>query len=411
MFAATAALLAQSKPAEHWVGTWATAPQIAASAIPAQTLTAIHGQSVRMVVPVTVGGRRVRVRFSNLYGKQPLDIAGAHIAIRKAKAELVAGSDRPLTFGGRPGFMIPTGAVAVTDPVDLDVPQLSDLAITVYTPGDADLVTVHRTVPYDAYVSEAGDFTAAADLPNAKTQRSWFWLESVEVMAPMDATAIVAFGDSITDGYRDTPDTNGSWPSVFAKRLADRPGPKVGVLNMGISGNRVLHDGIGTNALARFDSDVLAQSGVAAVIILEGTNDFGLPNIGRNAATGKAGPYAKEEVSADDVIVGLKQMIERARAHGLRVYGGTILPYEGAAYFTPEGDAKRQVVNQWIRTSGAYDGIIDFDAVIRDPQHPSKMMANLQSGDFLHPNNEGYKLLADSVDIATVLGKSNSKKK
>jgi lysophospholipase L1-like esterase len=410
-FAIAAALCAQPKPAEHWVGTWATAPQIAASAIPAQTLTAIHGQSIRMIVPATIGGHRVRVRFSNLYGKQPLNIASAHIAIRKEKAALVPGSDRPLLFGGRPGFAIPAGATALTDAVDLDVPDLTDLAVTVYAPGDVDLVTVHRTVPYAAYVSEAGDFTAAADLPKATEQRSWYWLEGVEVMAPMDATAIVALGDSITDGYNDTPDTNGSWPSVFAKRLRDRPGPRVAVLNLGISGNRILHDGIGTNALARFDTDVLAQPGARAVIVLEGTNDFGLPAIGRNSPNGAPGPFAKEEVSADDVIVGLRQIIERARAHGLKVYGATLLPFEGAAYFTPEGEAKRQAVNQWVRTGGAFDGVIDFDAVIRDPQHPSKMLAGLQSGDYLHPNNEGYKLMADSVDISTVLGRPSSKKK
>jgi lysophospholipase L1-like esterase len=312
-------------------------------------------------------------------------------------------------FGGRPGFMIPTGATALTDAVDLDVPDFSDLAVTVYTPGDVDLLTVHRTVPYAAYVSEPGDFTAAADLPKATEQRSWYWLDGIEVAAPADATAIVTFGDSITDGYRDTPDTNGSWPSVFARRLAAKSGPKVGVLNLGISGNRVLHDGIGTNALARFDSDVLAQPGARAVIVLEGINDFGLPSIGGNA--GAPGPFAKEAVSPDDVIVGLRQIIDRARAHGLRVYGGTLLPFEGAAYFTPEGEAKRQAVNQWVRTGGAFDGVIDFDAIIRDPQHPTKMMAALQSGDFLHPNNDGYKLMADSVDIAMVLGKSSSKKK
>ena len=404
-----AALSAQPKTTGHWVATWAAAPQISGFATPGgQLLTAVHNQSIRMIVPVTLGGHRARVRFSNAYGKQPLLIAAAHLAIRKEKAAVVPGSDRTLTFGGKPAFAIPAGAVVLSDAIDLDVPELSDLAVTVYTPGDVDLTTVHNTIPYTTYVSEAGDFTAAADLPKASARRTWYWLERIEVMAPLQTGAIVTLGDSITDGAASTPDTNGSWPSVLARRLLAQPGPKLATLNLGMSGNRILHDFVGASALARFDADVLTQPGVRALIVMEGINDIGFPNAAR-AAAGQAGnpfsAFVKDEVSADEIIGGLRQIVERARTHGLKVFGATLTPYEGAAYFSPEGEAKRQAVNTWIRSGGAFDGVVDFDAAVRDPQHPSKFVAGYQSGDNLHPNNAGYKVMGDAVELAMLLGR------
>jgi lysophospholipase L1-like esterase len=362
-----------------------------------------------MVVPLSIGGRRVRVRLSNTYGTKPLTLSAVHVAVRKDKGAIVPGSDHALTFGSKPSFTIPPGARAVSDPVDLEVADRSDLAISVFVAGKADLTTVHATVPYASFVSQAGNFAGTADLSDAAMQRSWYWIDGVDVVAPASVGAIVAFGDSITDGAASTPDTNGSWPSVLAARLL-AGGTRSAVVNLGISGNRILHDGAGVNALARFDADVLAQPGARALILLEGINDIGFPNIPAGRFGGDAGnafnPSA-EDVSADEIIGGLRQLIERARLHGLKVIGGTLLPYEGALYFAPAGEVKRQAVNAWIRSSRAFDAVIDFDAAVRDPGSMSKFVPALQSGDNLHPNNAGYKKMADAIDLA-MLGAGQS---
>ena len=395
---------AQQSAREHWVGTWATAPHEATFVLPGtQPLRQIENQTIRMVVPSSLGGRRVRVRFSNTYGKTPLTLTAVHIALRKDKSSIVAGTDRALTFGQKPSFTIPPGARAISDPVDLALPDGSDVAISVYVAGKAELTTVHGTVPYASYVSRPGDFSGSAELQNATTQQSWYWIDGVDVVAPPDTGAIVAFGDSITDGAAATPETNGSWPSVLAARLRGA-GAKTAVLNVGISGNRVLHDGAGVNALARFDSDVLAQPGVRTLIVLEGINDIGFPNIpasffGRGGGANAPDPKA-DEVSAEEIIGGLRQLIERAHIHGLKVIGGTLTPYEGALYFSPAGEAKRQAVNTWIRTSKAFDAVVDFDAAVRDPEHPSKFLPALQSGDNLHPSNAGYRKMGETIDLA-----------
>jgi lysophospholipase L1-like esterase len=396
---------AQQNGREHWVATWAAAPHASGFALPGtQLLREVENQTIRMVVPTSIGGRRVRVRFSNTYGTKPLTLTGVHIAVRKEKSAIVPGTDRALTFGEKPSFTIPPGARAVTDAVDLELPDRSDVAITVYVAGKAELTTVHGTVPYASYVSEAGNFTGVADLINASTQRSWYWVDGIDVLAPTGVAAIVAFGDSITDGAASTPDTNGSWPSGLAARLLAAGRTRAAVVNLGISGNRVLHDGAGVSALARFDADVLAQPGARTLIVLEGINDIGFPNIppgffGRGRGDNAVNPAA-DDVSADEIIGGLRQLVERARIHGLKVIGGTLLPYEGALYFSPAGEAKRQAVNTWIRSSKTFDAVIDFDAAVRDPEHPSKFLPDLQSGDNLHPNNAGYKKMADVIDLA-----------
>jgi lysophospholipase L1-like esterase len=396
---------AQQNGREHWVATWAAAPHASGFALPGtQPLRDVENQTIRMVVPTSIGGRRVRVRFSNTYGTKPLTLTGVHIAVRKEKSAIVPGTDRALTFGEKPSFTIPPGARAVTDAVDLELPDRSEVAITVYVAGKAELTTVHGTVPYASYVSEAGNFTGAADLSNASTQRSWYWVDGIDVLAPTGVGAIVAFGDSITDGAASTPDTNGSWPSGLAARLLAAGGTRAAVLNLGISGNRVLHDGAGVSALARFDADVLAQPGARTLIVLEGINDIGFPNIppgffGRGRGDNAVNPAA-DDVSADEIIGGLRQLVERARIHGLKVIVGTLLPYEGALYFSPAGEAKRQAVNTWIRSSKTFDAVIDFDRAMRDPENPSKFLPALQSGDNLHPNNAGYKKMADIIDLA-----------
>jgi lysophospholipase L1-like esterase len=273
--------------------------------------------------------------------------------------------------------------------VNLTVPAFADLAIDVYLPGDTAAstspLTTHAGALQTNYVSTDGNHTGAADLPVATTTQAWFFLARVEVAAPEQVGAIVAFGDSITDGTRSTPNTNSRWPDYLAKRLAasDR---KMGVLNEGIAGNRVLCDGAGVSALARFDRDVLVQPGVTHVVVLESINDIGI---------GRSNPSP----SAADLIVAHRQLIDRAHAHGLKIFGATLTPYEGAAYATPEGEAKRQALNEWIRTSKAYDGVIDFEAAVRDSGSPGKIQPQFNPGDNLHMNDAGYKAMADAIDL------------
>jgi lysophospholipase L1-like esterase len=304
---------------------------------------------------------------------------------------VVAASTRPLTFGGKAAATILPGATLLSDPVELTVAPVSDLVVDLFVPGDIGAgpspVTTHNGAGQTNYLSEPGNHSGASALPVAGRANAWFLLARVEVMAPANTMALVAFGDSITDGARATVDTNSRWPDVLARRLSARRGQAVAVLNAGISGNRVLGDGAGVSALARFDKDVLMQTGVTHVIVMEGINDIGI-------ARANATP------SAADLIAGHQQLIERARARGLRIYGATLTPFEGAAYYTAEGEAKRQALNEWIRTSKAYDGVIDFDRVTRDPNAPTKFLPAYDSGDHLHPGDAGYKAMGEAVDLA-----------
>ncbi len=268
---------------------------------------------------------------------------------------------------------------------------MSDLVIDLYVPNDLGIspspVTTHNGASQTNFVSDTGNHSGVTTLPVNARSGAWFMIARVEVMAPSATAAVVTFGDSITDGARSTTDTNSRWPDQLARRLAARKGPGVAVLNAGISGNRVLGDGAGVSALARFDRDVLMQTGVTHVVVMEGINDIG---IARN----------NPSPSAEDLIAGHKQLIERAHARGLKIYGVTLTPFEGAPYYTPEGEAKRQALNSWIRSSGAYDGVIDFDMVTRDPAAPTKFLPAYDSGDHLHPGDAGYKAMGDAVDLA-----------
>ena len=294
-----------------------------------------------------------------------------------------------MTFGASPSVNIPPGAVVVSDPVALTVPAFADLAIDLYLPGDTAAspspLTTHAGALQTNYVSATGNHAGAADLPGATTTAAWFFLSRVEVLAPPQAGAIVAFGDSITDGTRSTVNTNNRWPDHLAKRLQAQK-MNIGVLNQGIAGNRVLGDGAGVSALARFDRDVLAQAGATHVIVLESINDIGL-------ARDNACP------SAADIIAAHRQLIERAHARGLKIFGATLTPFEGAAYWTKEGEAKRQALNDWIRTSKAYDGVIDFDAAVRDPNAPTKLQPQFNPGDNLHLTDAGYQAMANAIDL------------
>lgn len=391
-------------PGEHWVGTWATAPVASPSQPPAQPqggplapqVLRLQNQTLRQIVHVSVGGTRVRVVFTNAFGTRALAIGGAHLALRGKGAVVIPGSERPLTFSGAASASIPPGALLISDPVALTVPRQADLAIDLYVPDDTAAspspLTIHTASRQTSYLSAAGKHLGVRELPGATPTTSWFFLSRVDVAAPAGAHALAAFGDSITDGFNSTVDTNNRWPDHLSRRAA-AAGLPLGILNLGIDGNRVLADGAGVSALARFDRDVLAQAGVTHVFVLEGINDLGLPNLFKD------GPRP----TAAQLIAGHRQLIARARAKGLKIFASTLLPYEGTTfpgYFTPEGEAIRQEFNGWMRTSKEYDGVVDFDAIVRDPKQPSRILPSLDSGDHLHPSDAGYKAMADALNLA-----------
>lgn len=379
---------------EHWVGTWSASMHgqlsFAGRVFPND---GYENQTVRMIVHTTIGGSRARVRVSNAYGAGPFVIGAAHIAVRSSGSAIVPASDHALTFSGRASITIPAGAEMLSDAVDIDVPESGDLAISIYAPRKTGPPTWHSTGLHTTYISGPGDFTGKPEIPGATTTQAWYWIEGVDVTAPATTAAVVTFGDSITDGARSTVDTNHTWPMELALRLLARPKHPAGlaVLNAGISGNRIWHDVAGPNGLERFGHDVLGQAGVQDVIVLLGINDVGFSNIAGGA---------DQAVTADDIIAGLRQFIERAHVRGLKVIGATLLPFDGAMYFSADAEAKRAAVNAWIRSGGAYDGVIDFDAIVRDPEHPTKIQAAFDSGDHLHPNDAGYKAMGDAIDLS-----------
>jgi lysophospholipase L1-like esterase len=382
-------------PPEVWVGTWSASMQGPIDFEGRVSPTGgFENQTLRMIVRTTIGGSRVRVHLSNAFGTDGLVVGATHIAIRTDGSAIVPGSDRALTFSGRSAITIPPGAEMISDPMDLAVPELGYLAISIYLPNKTGVPTWHSTGLHTTFISGMGDFTAKLQMPDWQTQTSWYWLAGVDVTAPQGTGAIVALGASITDGARSTVDADQGWPSELAWRLLrgdlDRE-PKLSVLNAGISGNRILHNQIATNALARLDRDVLVQPGVQEMIILEGTNDIGFS---------RTAGGADQAVSAQDIIAGMRQIVERAHTRGIKIIAGTLPPFEGANYFSPEGENKREVINAWIRNGGSFDGVIDFETVIRDPQHPTRILPSYDSGDHLHPNDAGYKAMADAIDLS-----------
>ena len=378
----------------RWVGTWTASPQNLEPPFVQPTPGSFDNQTLRQVLRTSIAGSKLRIRLSNEYGTTPLNIGSVSVARHAAGAAVVAGSSRKLSFSGRTSFTIPAGAPALSDPIDFDIPAAGDLAVSVYLPKPTAGSTVHSLGLSTTYISPPGDYSEAVVMPTAASVPSWFFLSAVTTQGGERSAAVVAIGDSITDGYASTPNTNRRWPNLLAARLQAQPKYRqVAVLNQGISGNRTLFDLIGPNAQARFDRDVLNAVGARWVVLMEGINNIGIPG---------AFGLASQQVSAADIIAGHQQLINRAHERGLKIYGGTLTPFEGTAfpgYFTAEGEAKRQAVNLWIRTSRAFDAVIDFDKALRDPAHPARMLPVYDSGDHLHPNDAGYQAMADAIDL------------
>jgi lysophospholipase L1-like esterase len=395
-------LQAQGIAQDHWVATWATAEALITAPPPQfppsmadspQRVFATRGfsnQTVRMIARTSIGGRRLRVKLTNAFGAAPVIVGAAHIAVRAKESEIVPGTDRALTFGGNPGCTLGPGMVVLSDPVELNVAPVGDLAVSLYFPGQTGPPTSLMGGLHTAYISKEGDVTGQAAIADALTTQSYYFLAGVDVMAPAATSLIVAFGDSITEGARSTANTDHSWPALLGARLAqNKATANVAIVNLGIGGNRILRDQVGASALARFDRDVLSQAGVKWMMWLEGIND-----IGRGFQT------PADAVTAEEIIAGYKQLIERAHTHGVKVIGCTLTPYEGAGYSSEKGEAIREAVNTWIRTSKAYDAVVDFEAATRDPSNPKRFRADLDPGDHLHPNDAGYQAMADAVDLS-----------
>ena len=407
---ATPAIAADDQPGSGrlWIGSWATAAQ---PFIP-KSLQTYHNQTLRLIVHISAGGHKVRIKVSNTYGDKPLVIGVAHIARRTTAADIDPASDRILKFQSHTSITIPAGATAVSDPVELDVSALSDLAVSLFFPQPTAAKTIHSLAKQTSYLSpETGDATAAAKFPVAKSIRNWPFLTGVDVEAARGSFSIAALGSSLTDGDGTTTDTNGRWPDVLADRLQKDSGRKVeiGVLNEGIIGNRLLYSSpkvatnpygsaLGESGLARFDRDVLNQSGVKYVVLGLGINDILFP----------AFPFTPsgETGTADQVIAGYRELIARAHKKGIRIIGTTNPAFEKSefegfveSFFTPEREASRQKVNAWILSSGEFDAVVDLDKVLRDPARPTQLLPAYDSGDHLHPNNAGCAVEANAFPL------------
>ena len=387
----TGSVGAQTSPpstAVHWVGSWGAAPALPNG-------PEVTNQTIRQVVRLSMGGNAVRIRISNELGTGPLIIGAAHLARPAQEAGSIDPStDHVLTFGGRPSLTIPAGAPAVSDPVQLDVKALDSLAVSLFVPRDTGPAATHPLGRATTLIADGGDTTTSPTLSKPTTSTARFFLSGVDVQTT--GSAVVTLGDSITDGYGSTLDANRRWPDILAERLS-QAGSSLAVVDAGISGNRVLHDmpeaQFGPAAIARFDRDVLAVPGVSTVILMESINDIGHPG---------SAYLPEQKVSAEDIIVGMRQIIDRAHGRGLRILGATLTPYADTVfpgYFTSEGEASRQAVNHFIREGGAFDGVIDFDATVRDPARPDHISAEYDFGDHLHPNDAGYRKMGESIDL------------
>lgn len=367
---------------QHWVATWGASPD--------STGQSFGGQTLRQLARISIGGQEVRLRFSNEMGAQSVVIGSAHVAISQSGASIQQGTDRVVTFGGSMTVTIGAGAAVVSDPITINAPALSTLAVSTFLPNNTGPASRHFIAQQTTFISPAGNFTGAATLPVASTSSSRFFLSAVYVLAAQQSAAVIAFGDSITDGVNSTSNANHRWPDDLASRLAAAklPAP-VAVVNEGIGGNRVLANGLGPSAESRFDRDVTSQPGAGFVILLEGINDIGVAGTAVNP-------------TAQQITAGYQNLISRAHAHGLKIIGCTLTPFGNTTvpgYFSPQSEAKREAVNTFIRSSGAFDAVIDFDAVVKDPAHPMQLLPAFDSGDHLHPNDAGYQAMANAINL------------
>lgn len=391
--------------ANRWVATWSSAP-IAPGPTTIDTLfknpdrsRSFENQTIRHVVHTSVGGRRVRVRFSNAFGILPLRIGAAHVALHNNQAAVYPGGRR-LAFNGQTSITIPAGAVAVSDALDFDVPGDGDLAVSVYLPGITEPATYHEITMQTSYVAAAGsgNLVSAHNLAGAESTPSVFYLTTVEVLPSEAIGTLVALGDSITQGAGSSQDQNRTWPDRLSDRLNGQR-PRMAVINQGIGCGRLLYDFCGPGGAARFDRDVLSVTGVKGVIVHLGLNDIMIPAL--LPLFGEL-EFAAETVSAADVISGLQQLSARARARGVKIYGATLTPFGSSTIpglFTPENEAKRQAINRWIRTSGAFDGVVDFEAAVRDPANPARTRPSYDF-DGVHLNDAGYQAMANAVSLS-----------
>ena len=383
---------AEQDSSQHWVATWAT------SDVTNERPVSFSNQTIRNVVHTSIGGSEIRIRLSNVFGTRAVRFDAVHVGLQQGGSAIVPASDRVVTFGGDTKAAIPPGAEALSDSIALSVQAQSDLAISLYSAGDTGTATVHSSAFQTSYVSGPGNFVSNQDGKSfTETTGSWFFLSAVDVVAPEKYAAVVALGDSITDGTATPPDKNERWTDVLARRFLAEHVP-LAVLNAGIGGNRLLTDSPcwGVNAVARLPRDVLSQTGGRAAILFEGTNDIGQPD----TPAGVNNPcLGRTPVTADEIIAADKQIIAQTHARGWKIFGATILPYQGFRGWTTAGEAKRTAVNHWIRTSGVFDGLIDFDAAVRDPANPARLAPQFDSGDHLHPGTAGHEAMGKAVDL------------
>jgi lysophospholipase L1-like esterase len=394
-------------PRNRWIATWAASPQSAAPN-PKQPLLNIEDQTVRERVRVSVGGAQICIRLSNEFGSAPLLIGSATVAVPNDSTSVRPDSIQTVTFGGHNSVSIPAGSPVLSDPVAFQVTSGAEISISLYFPKRVATPTLHELALKRAVVSQHGDYTRAEKIEARAVSESSILVSAVLVPAQSSQQLVVAFGDSVTDGDGSTVDADHNWPSDLIRRLGKTPeGSKLAVVNEGIAGNRLLNDCFivsagcfGVSALARFDRDALALPGVTHIVLLEGINDIGFPGakLGRSYLADPADVRTPE-----DLIDAYRQLISRAHSHGVKLIGATITPFEGVdvpGYYSESKEAFRQTVNKWIRTSGSFDAVIDFDAVLRDPQHPSRLLPRFASQDHLHPNDVGYRAMADAIDLA-----------
>lgn len=343
-------------------------------------------KTVRDIVHTSIAGDNVRLRLSNAFGTVAVTFDAVWVGEQASGAAVVAGTNHEATFGGSSTVTIPVGAEVISDPVPMQVPAGVNLAVSTHVAGDTGEVTGHHDSQQTTYYSDGNTAADESAAPYVFTIAAWFWLDGVIVDAAPRAGTVVALGDSITDGFNSTPDANHRWPDYLAQRLAAPGHVPLGVANEGISANEVTADGAGVSAQARLDRDVISQPGASTVIFLEGINDIGNTVVG----------------SADQLIAADEQIIARVHAAGLRILGGTLTPFQGAGYYSDQKEAIREQVNDWIRTGGAFDGVVDFDKAVRDPANPHAFLPVYDSGDHLHPDDAGYQAMADAVQLSAL---------